>query len=154
MAVNGSVPLVRDDAEAGEIVTEVTAGPCGGAAVTVTVAEANLVASALLVAVTVAVPTVAGAVYAPDDVMLPDEAFQVTDLSVAEPCTAALNCSTPPSTNEEETGEIATEVTAGPDGEGLGLDVDVTVTGTDADLLASAALVAVTTPVPAVDGAV
>ena len=63
------MPLVRDDAEAGEIVTDVTAGPCGGAAVTVTVAKANLVASALLVAVTVAVPTVAGAVYAPEDVM-------------------------------------------------------------------------------------
>ena len=46
---------------AGEIVTELTVEP-GGVVVTVTTAEADLVASATLVAVTVAVPAVAGAV--------------------------------------------------------------------------------------------
>jgi len=44
-----------------------------------------LVGSALLVAVTTAVPALEGAVYNPEDAMVPNEAFQVTDLSVAVP---------------------------------------------------------------------
>jgi hypothetical protein len=60
------VPLVMDEAEDGEMVTEVTAGGSvgggSGALVTVTVADADLVGSALLVAVTLAVPVVVGAV--------------------------------------------------------------------------------------------
>jgi hypothetical protein len=43
-------------------------------------AEADFVGSALLVAVIVAVPGLAGAVNIPDDVTLPNEAFQVTVL--------------------------------------------------------------------------
>ena len=48
LAVNCLLPLVKMEAEVGEIVTETT-----GAALTVTVAEADLVVSAALVAVTV-----------------------------------------------------------------------------------------------------
>ena len=47
VAVNCCVPLVCSGAEVGEIVTDTT-----GAALTVTVAEADLVVSAALVAVT------------------------------------------------------------------------------------------------------
>jgi hypothetical protein len=64
-AVNWSVPVVIEEAVEGETVTEVTTGLGGGAtvtAVTFTVAEANLVGSALLLAVTVAVPGLEGAV--------------------------------------------------------------------------------------------
>ena len=53
------------EGEEGEMVTELTAGSGGGgvgAVVTVTVAEADIVESALLVAVILAVPAVAGAV--------------------------------------------------------------------------------------------
>jgi hypothetical protein len=62
VAVNGSVPVVIEEAVEGEIATDVTTGLGGGAAVIVTVAEANLVVSALLLAVTVAVPVLDGAV--------------------------------------------------------------------------------------------
>ena len=47
VAVNCCVPLVSMEAEVGEIVTDTT-----GAALTVTVADADLVVSATLVAVT------------------------------------------------------------------------------------------------------
>ena len=54
-------------------------------AVTATVAEADLLVSALLVAVTVSVPALAGAVYAPDELMVPKEADHDTDLSETVP---------------------------------------------------------------------
>ena len=57
----------------------------GGGAVTAMVAEADLVESALLVAVSVAVPVVEGAVYKPDELTLPSEAFHVTVVSEAVP---------------------------------------------------------------------
>ena len=57
VAVNCCVPPVSIEAEVGEIVTETTE-----AALTVTVADADLVVSAALVAVTVYVPAVVGAV--------------------------------------------------------------------------------------------
>jgi hypothetical protein len=53
------VPFVSDEAVAGDTVTDVTEGET---AVTVIVAVANLVESATLVAVTVEVPALAGAV--------------------------------------------------------------------------------------------
>ena len=67
VAANDSLPLMMDEAEGGEMVTELTAGSGGGGAgvvavVTVTVAEADIVESALLVAVILADPAVAGAV--------------------------------------------------------------------------------------------
>jgi hypothetical protein len=86
--------------------------------------------------------------------MLPSEAFQVTDLLDVDPWTDAVNGSVPRVAEVAEVGEIVTEVTAEPGGGGFGLDPDVTVTGADADLVGSAALVAVTTPMPAVAGAV
>ena len=58
---NCIVAPVFKDAEAGVSVTEVTVGAVG-AAITVTVADADFVVSATLVAVTVSVPVVAGAV--------------------------------------------------------------------------------------------
>jgi len=57
VAVNCCVPLVSIDAEVGEIVIETT-----GAVLTVTVADADLVLSATLVAFTVKLPAVLGAV--------------------------------------------------------------------------------------------
>ena len=57
-AVNCCVPPVTNDAEVGVIEMPTT----GGAALTVTLADADFVLSAALVAVTVKVPAVAGAV--------------------------------------------------------------------------------------------
>ena len=57
VAVNCCVPPVDSDIEVGEIETDTTTG-----ALTVTLAVADLVASAALVAFTVYVPAVAGAV--------------------------------------------------------------------------------------------
>ena len=82
VAVNGSVPVVSEEAVAGETMTEVTAGP---EVATVTVAVPDLLESALLVAVTVSVPTLAGAVYSPAEVMVPRAAFHVTEVSEAVP---------------------------------------------------------------------
>ena len=62
-----------------------------GGAVTVMVASANLVRSALLVAVIVAAPGLAGAVNSPVLVMLPAEAAQVTDFVDVVPRTLARN---------------------------------------------------------------
>jgi hypothetical protein len=59
--------------------------------VTVTEVEALLLASALLVAVTVAVPAEDGAVNNPLVLMVPAEAVQVTEVFVAVPWTVSLN---------------------------------------------------------------
>ena len=56
VAVNCRVALVRSEAEVGEMVTAITG------ALTVTVADADLVLSATLVAFTVKVPALPGAV--------------------------------------------------------------------------------------------
>ena len=61
VAVNGSVPFVIEAAEAGDIVTELTVA-LAGAEVTLTVAVADLVGSAMLVAVTTPVLGLDGAV--------------------------------------------------------------------------------------------
>jgi hypothetical protein len=62
-----------------------------GGAVTVTVADADFVASATLVAVTVYVPADEGAVYSPLEDTLPPEADQVTAVLLV-PETFAVNC--------------------------------------------------------------
>lgn len=80
--------------------------------------------------------------------MVPKEAFQVTDLSEAAPCTVAVNCRVPLRVAEVEAGETVTDVTAG-----LGAVV-VTVTVAEADLVESATLVAATVAVPGFAGAV
>ena len=86
--MNCCVPLISIEAEVGSIDTATT-----GAAVTVTVtvAEADLVLLASLVAVTVYVPVVVGAVYRPLDETVPPVADQVTALFL-EPVTVAVNC--------------------------------------------------------------
>jgi hypothetical protein len=61
VAANGTVPRVIEDAVPGDTVTELTV-VFAGAGVTVTVADADFVESALLAAVTVAVPGLDGAV--------------------------------------------------------------------------------------------
>jgi len=139
VAVNVCVPLVRMEAVVGEIVTELTTG---GA--TVTFAVADLVLSALLVAVMVSVTAVAGAVYSPAAVIVPEAAFQVTDLSVTVPDTFAVNCCVALVRSEAFGGEMEMELTT----------AVVTVTVTVADFVLSALLVAVTVSVPAVAGAV
>lgn len=117
-------------------------------AVTATVAVADLPDSALLVAVTVSVPAFDGALYAPDDVIVPNTADHDTDLSVTVPCTLAVNCSEPPVPIVVEAGEIVIVFTTG-----VAAAV-VTATLADADLVASATLVAVTMSVPGFAGAV
>jgi hypothetical protein len=57
----------------------------GAAAVMVRAAEAVLLESALLVAVTVSEPAFVGAVYIPDELIAPNAAVHVTDLSVIVP---------------------------------------------------------------------
>jgi hypothetical protein len=91
VALNCSVPLVSIDPVAGVTLTEFTTG-----AATVMVAVPDLVASATLVAVTVIVALLAGAVSKPVAEIVPAEAFQVTVLFVTVPCTVAVNCCVPP----------------------------------------------------------
>jgi hypothetical protein len=95
VAVNCCVALVCRLAEVGLIVTDTT----GGTAVTVTVAEAFLVVSATLVAVTVNVPAEPGAVYNPLALMVPPVAAHVTAVFVL-PVTVAVNCCVPPTCTE------------------------------------------------------
>ena len=95
VAVNCCVVLVCRLAELGLIVIDTT----GGVAVAVTVAEAFFVVSAALVAVTVNVPAVAGAVYNPLAVMVPPVAVHVTP-AFELPVTVAVNCCVPPTCTE------------------------------------------------------
>ena len=92
VAVNCCVALVWIEAEVGLIDTE-----AAGAAVTVTVAEADWVLSATLVAFTVYVPAVVGAEYSPELLTEPPVADHVTavfdvPLTVAVNCCVALVC--------------------------------------------------------------
>lgn len=81
----------------GEIVIPVTVGPGADgelgvdAATTVTTADANLVGSATLVAVTVPVVAAAGAVKVPVELIAPNVEVQVTESLVVAPWTAAVN---------------------------------------------------------------
>jgi len=137
VAVNCCVPLVRSEAEAGEIVTRTT-----GAVVTVTVADADLVLSSALVAFTVKLPAVLGAVKRPLVETLPPVADQVTAV-LLEPVTVAVNCCVPLVSIDTEVDEMVTETTGA-----------LTVMVADADLVLSATPVAFTVKVPAVLGAV
>ena len=84
VALNGSVPPVTDDAVTGDTVTEVTPDE-PEAPETVTVAVADFVGSATLVAIIVLVPPVAGAVKMPVLEIDPIEAVHVTALFVVDP---------------------------------------------------------------------
>ena len=102
VAVNCIVCPASAEAGDGEMLTDVTTG-----GVMVTIEDANLVLSALLVAVTVSVPERIGAVYRPAEVMVPLAAFHVTDLSVTVPATVAVNCMVVLTGIEDAAGEIA-----------------------------------------------
>ena len=148
VAVNCRLLSIFTDVLVGEIVTPVTVGL---GALTVIVADPALLGSATLVAVTIEVPAVAGAVYTPDAEMLPLEACHVTARLVVVPLTVAVSASVFPAVIDALAGETTTELTPDPGGTVLG---GFTVTTADADLLGSATLVAVTVPVPADVGAV
>jgi len=141
VALNCCVPPISRDAVRGDTDTETTGG---GEEFTVTVAEADLVVSATLVALTVYVPVVLGAVYSPEEEMVPPVADQVTDVLLL-PVTDAANCCVAPVCIEAEVGVTLTLTAGG----GCG-----TVTLADADFVVSATLVAVTTYDPGVLGAV
>jgi hypothetical protein len=136
VAVNCRVPPVCRAAEVGLMPTDTS--------VTVTIAEADLVASATLVAVIVKVPAAPGAVYRPAVEIVPPVADQVTAV-LPVPVTVAVNCCVPPVRSEAEVGLMLTATTGGG---------AVTVIVAVADLLVSATLVARTVKVPAVPGAV
>ena len=139
VAAKVALPPVVTDVEAGEIEIEVIVGRPR-----VTVAEADFVLSALLVAVTVIVPADAPPVKTPAGETDPPDADQVTDLSATLPCTAAVNCCVASVRMFAVVGEIVTAVTVGA----------LTVTEAEADFVLSARLVAVTVTLPADAGAV
>lgn len=89
---------------------------------------------ATLVAVTLYVPAVVGAVYRPVFEIVPPLADHVTEL-LPVPVTVAENCCVPPGATEASVGVIETP---------MGTGAEVTVTVALADCVASAALVAVT----------
>jgi len=111
-------------------------GGCEEAAVTFTEVESDFVGSALLVAVTVSVPAFAGAVYMPDDVIVPRVAFHVTALLVDVPCTLAVNGKVPEVIEDAVAGDTVTDVIVG-----AGADGPVGVTIAWAELTLSPALV-------------
>lgn len=139
VAVNVNLPPVCAEAVAGETEIEVTA-----AAVTVIFADADFVLSALLVAVTVAVPGDGPAVKSPAEVIDPEDADHVTDLSVTLPCTVAVSRSVAAVRIDPVAGVTVTELTVGA----------LTVIVAEAVFVGSATLVAVTVAVPAVAPAV
>src|SRR5215468_11990032 len=88
----------------------------GGGAVTVTVALLDFEVSATEVATTWYVPAFAGAVYMPEELIVPPPAswtLQVTavDWPAVVPLTVAVNETVPPVVVEAEGGEIETEMT-------------------------------------------
>ena len=112
-AENCRVPSVVAEGEVGDIDT-VT--PVADEAPIVTVAEPDLLVSATLVAVTVAVPADAGAVYIPAEVIVPEVAVQVTAEFVVVPCTVAVKGTEPFVLALAELGLTLTEVTPEPGG--------------------------------------
>src|SRR5262245_60655411 len=87
VAVNCCVAPAKIAADGGFRLTTTT----GGGVLTVTVAVTNLLLSAKLVARTVNVPAVAGAVYKPEVEIVPPVADQVTAVLLV-PLTVAVNC--------------------------------------------------------------
>jgi hypothetical protein len=139
VAVNVNLPPVCAEAVPGETDIEVTV-----ATVTVILADADFVLSALLVAVTVAVPADGPAVKSPAEVIDPEDADHVTDLSVTLPCTVAVSRSVAAVRIDPVAGVTVMEVTVGA----------LTVMVTEAVFVGSATLAAVTVAVPAVAPAV
>lgn len=140
-ALNCCLAPMRMDGAAGDTETEFTTG-----AATVMVAVSDLVVSATLVAVIVAVPALADAVKRPELLMVPEEVFQVTDLFVVLPCTETESWSVAPVSNEADAGDTEIEDTA--------TGAAVTVTLAEEDFVGSATLMAVMVAVPVFAGAV
>jgi hypothetical protein len=90
-APNCSVPLATDEAVAGDTVTEVTPDGWPEFAAIVTVAVAERLGFAMLVATIVPVPPAAGAVNKPAGVIDPIEAVHVTAVFALPPGIAAVN---------------------------------------------------------------
>jgi hypothetical protein len=109
---------------------------------TVTIADADFVVSATLVAVTVAIPAVAPAVNRPAFVIVPEDADHVTALFVTFPFTVALSCIVPLVRIDPVAGVTLTEFTIGA----------ATVTVAVPAFVVSATLVAVTVTVAFVVG--
>ena len=107
---------------------------------------AELVCTAALVAVIVAVPAVVGAVKRPFALIVPAEVFQVTDLLEVVPWMVAVSCFVAPVTIEALTGVTEIEETAG--------GAAAIVTLAEADFVGSATLVAVMVAEPVLAGAV
>jgi len=80
--------------------------------VTATAAEADLLVSATLVAVTTKLPALMGAVYIPPEETFPPLAFQVTDVLLV-PLTLAENCWLLPNASDDELGNTATATETG-----------------------------------------
>jgi len=108
-AVNCCEPPLESDAEPGEIVTATVT-----VAVTLTAAEADLLVSAMLVAVTTKLPVVMGAVYIPPVEIFPPLAFQLTAVLLV-PLTLAANCWLLPKGSDDELGNTATATETGAD---------------------------------------
>jgi hypothetical protein len=103
---------------------------------TVTVADAALVGSAWLVAMTVSVAPLDGAVYRPDVLMLPNPALQVTAVLLL-PVTLAENCTEPSGCTSAVPGVTFTFTETG-------VVAGFTVTAAEAAAVDDAALLAVT----------
>ncbi len=110
---------------------QVSVTVCCTGALTVTVAKADFVVSATLVALTVYVPAVEGAVYRPLVETVPPLADQVAAVLLV-PLTVAENCWVPLVNSEALVGEIEIATTVGA----------VTLTVAEANLLVSATEVA------------
>jgi hypothetical protein len=107
--VNCSVVPALTESEVGLMVT--TTGS-GGGAVTITLAEAESAGFTTLVAVTAQEVVIAGAVYKPLELMLPQDADQVTEVFVL-PVTVEANCSVASASMESDSGLIATTTVGG-----------------------------------------
>lgn len=137
VAVNCCVSPVTKEADVGLIVTALF-----GLLLTCTVAVADFVGSATLVALTVTLPVVDGAVNKPEEETVPALADHVTAVLVV-PVTVARNCCVASVIKPTVLGEIDTLIGAA-----------TTVTVATAVFVVSAALVAVTVYVPGEAGAV
>jgi hypothetical protein len=104
-----------DEAVPGDTVTEVIPADGWDAPPTVTVAVADFVVSATLVAVIFPVPPVAGAVNTPAAVIVPIVVVQVTPWFVVLPWIVALNWTVALGAGVATAGETTMELTAGVD---------------------------------------
>ena len=145
VAVNCSVAFTSMESDAGLIV--ITIVGAGDTAPTVTLAEAENAGLAKLVAVTVQEDGVAGAVYSPLKLMVPQVLDQATVVFVL-PVTVAVNCSVEFISMEPDAGLMVITIVGGG-----GAGASTTVTLAEAETAGLTKLVAVTVQEEAVEGA-